>query len=223
MGNAIVTGAFGVLGRATVAELKARGHKVAAVDMSPAHGNPVADLTCEAVDLLNADAVAEAYASVVDKLGSIDALVNVAGGFIWEPVEGGTVESWDSMYRTNLQTAFLSSRAALPELVRSRGSIVNIGAAAANQPAAGMAPYAASKAGIRALTESLADELRESGVRVNAVLPTIIDTPRNRTDMPDADTSIWVKPESAARVIAFLVSSDAASITGAALPLSLAG
>jgi NAD(P)-dependent dehydrogenase (short-subunit alcohol dehydrogenase family) len=111
----------------------------------------------------------------------------------------------------------------LPHLVESGGAIVNVGAAAAANPATGMAPYTASKAGVAALTASLADELRGRSVRVNAVLPTIIDTPANRADMPDADTSAWVKPSSIARVIAFLISPEAGSITGASVPLSLAG
>ena len=100
------------------------------------------------------------------------------------------------------------------------GAIVNVGAAAAANPAIGMAPYAASKAGVMALTKSLAEELRERSIRVNAILPTIIDTPANRRDMPDADPSGWVKPEAIAKVVAFLLSDDAAPITGAGIPLS---
>ena len=102
-------------------------------------------------------------------------------------------------------------------------SAVLSGAAGAIRPGTGMAPYAASKAGVLALTESLAEELRGRGIRVNAVLPTIIDTPTNRADMPDADTSAWVRPEAAARAIAFLLSAQAGAVTGAAIPLSLAG
>ena len=223
MGVIVVTGGFGTLGRAVAAELGARGHKVAVVDIAPAPEGSSAALALGGVDLAEEAAVEAAYARVADALGPIDGLVNVAGGFVWEPVASGTLDSWDRMYRMNLRTATVSTRAVLPHLSKAGGAIVNIGAAGAVQPAMGMAPYAASKAGVRALTESLAEEFRGKGVRVNAVLPTIIDTPVNRADMPDADTSGWVKPEAAAKVIAFLLSDEAGAITGACIPLSLAG
>lgn len=219
----IVTGASGILGRAVVADLVARGYRVAAVDLAPDTGDSPAELVLGNVDLSDAGAVEAAYAKVAEKLGAIDGLVNVAGGFVWEPVEGGSLDNWDRMYAINVRTAAVSARAALPWLVKQGGAVVNIGAAGAAHPAMGMAPYAASKAGVMALTESLANEMRGRGVRVNAVLPTIIDTPTNRKDMPDADTSAWVQPASAARVIAFLLSDDSAPVTGAGIPLSLGG
>jgi NAD(P)-dependent dehydrogenase (short-subunit alcohol dehydrogenase family) len=175
------------------------------------------------VDLADEPAVNAAYAEVVKQLGSLDGLVNIAGGFTWEPVFGGSIDSWDRMFRINLRTTAASSRAALPYLVKSGGAIVNVGTAGSINPGTGMAPYAASKAGVRALTESLAEELRPKNVRVNAITPTIIDTPANRASMPDADTSAWVRPEAAAKVIAFLLSAESGAITGASLPLSLAG
>jgi NAD(P)-dependent dehydrogenase (short-subunit alcohol dehydrogenase family) len=223
MAVVIVTGAFGALGREVVAELSARGHQVAAVDVAPAPAGFAAALTLGGIDLTDEVAVERAYAEVAGTFGGIQGLVNVAGGFVWEPVEGGSLDSWDRMYRINLRTATVSTRAAIPHLLNGGGAVVNVGAAGAAQPGAGMAPYAASKAGVRALTESLADELRARKVRVNAVLPTIIDTPTNRADMPDADTSDWVQPRAAARVIAFLLSDEAGAITGASIPLSLAG
>lgn len=219
----IVTGAFGALGREVVAELTAQGHQVAAVDVAPAPPGFAAALALGGVDLTDESAVETSYGDVAAKLGGIRGLVNVAGGFVWEPVEGGSLDSWDRMYRINLRTATVSTRAALPHLLKDGGAVVNVGAAGAVQPGMGMAPYAASKAGVRALTESLAEELRAKKVRVNAVLPTIIDTPANRADMPDADTSAWVRPRAAARVIAFLLSDEAGAITGASIPLSLAG
>lgn len=219
----VVTGAFGALGREVVAELTNDGHAVAAIDAVPAPAHFAAALVLGGVDLTDEAAVEEAYGKVVSGLGGVEGLVNVAGGFVWEPIDGGSLDSWDRMYRINLRTATTATRAALPHLLRNGGAIVNIGAAGAVQPGAGMAPYAASKAGVRALTESLAEELRSRGVRVNAILPTIIDTPANRADMPDADTSAWVQPRAAARVIAFLLSADSGAITGASIPLSLAG
>lgn len=222
-GVVIVTGAFGVLGRAVVAELAGRGFRVAAVDLNDAPEGSPAALALNGVDLTNETAVADAYARVVEQLGAVAGLVNVAGGFVWEPVTGGSIGSWDRMYAINLKTAVTSTRAALPRFREGGGAIVNVGAAGAVQPGTGMAPYAASKAGVRALTESLAEELRGGGIRVNAVLPTIIDTPANRADMPDADRSAWVRPEAAAKVIAWLLSDEAGAVTGASVPLSLAG
>lgn len=221
-GAVIVTGAFGALGRAVVAHLAGAGHAVAGVDVAPAPAEFAGSLAVGGVDLTDEARVTAAYDEIAAKLGGISGLVNIAGGFVWELVEGGNLGNWDRMFAMNLRTAATSSAAALPHLVQSGGAIVNIGANAALNPAAGMAPYTASKAGVHALTASLAEELRGK-VRVNAVLPTIIDTPTNRADMPDADTSAWVKPESAAKVITFLISEASGSVTGACIPLSLAG
>lgn len=223
MSVVIVTGGFGALGRVVVAELTARGFTVAAVDVAPAPADYPAALALGGVDLTDEASVATAYAKVAEKLGSIDGLVNIAGGFIWEPVDGGSLGSWDKMFAMNLRTAATSCSVALPYLIKQGGAIVNVGAAAAHTPAMGMAPYTASKAGVRALTESLADELRGKKVRVNAVLPTIIDTPANRAGMPEADTSGWVTPKAAAKAIAFLLSDESSAVTGASLLLSLAG
>ncbi|OJY53861.1 SDR family NAD(P)-dependent oxidoreductase [Sphingomonas sp. 67-41] len=220
MSNVIVAGGFGALGRVVVEELRTRGHRVAVVDMAPVPESSD-DLAIGGVDLADNEAVATAYAEAVRKLGSIDGLVNVAGGFTWEPVQGGSLDSFDAMYRMNLRTAAASCRAVLEHM--TSGAIVNVGAAAATGPGFGMASYAASKAGVMALTESLAEELRGSGIRVNAVLPTILDTPANRNDMPDADTSGWVTPASAAKAIAFLLSDEAEAVTGAGIRLSLGG
>jgi len=222
-GGVIVTGGFGALGRAVVEHLAQAGHQVAAVDLAPAPAAFNGALALGGVDLTDEAAVTAAYAQAAEQLGGIAAVVNIAGGFVWETMEGGSLANWDKMYQMNLRTAATSASAALPHLTQNGGAIVNIGAAAASQPATGMAPYTASKAGVAALTASLAEELRGRGVRVNAILPTIIDTPTNRADMPDADTSAWVKPSSVAKVIAFLISDEAGAITGASIPLSLAG
>lgn len=223
MSVVIVTGAFGALGRVVVAELTKRGVTVAAVDLAPAPAGYPAALALGGVNLADEAAVATAYATVAKQLGGLNGLVNIAGGFVWEPVEGGNIANWDKMFQMNLRTAATSSAAALPYLLQNGGAIVNVGAAGATNPGMGMAPYAASKAGVRALTESLAEELRGKNVRVNAILPTIIDTPVNRASMPDADTSSWVRPESAAKTIAFLLSTESSALTGASLLLSLAG
>ena len=221
MSKVIVAGGFGALGRAVCADLARRGHSVAVVDLSPAPEG-FEGVAFGGVDLTDEGAVATAYASAAQALGGLDGVVNIAGGFLWETVADGSIDSWDRMYSMNLRTAAISSRTALAHLARG-GAIVNVGAAAAMSVAAGMAPYAASKAGVMALTEGLADELRPKGIRVNAVLPTIIDTPINRNDMPDADGSAWVSPASAAKVIAFLLSDESASVTGVGIKLSVGG
>jgi NAD(P)-dependent dehydrogenase (short-subunit alcohol dehydrogenase family) len=158
---------------------------------------------------------------VRETLGSIDVLVNIAGGFRWQTLEQGDVEGWDAMFAINLKTAVLATKAALPQLVQSSaGRIVNVGAGAAARPAmTGMGAYTASKAGVHKLTESLAEELKDRGITVNAVLPGIIDTPQNRADMPHADFSKWVRPQAVAAVIAFLASDQAAAVTGALVPV----
>jgi NAD(P)-dependent dehydrogenase (short-subunit alcohol dehydrogenase family) len=151
--------------------------------------------------------------------GSIDALLNIAGGFAWERLDGGDAATWDRMYALNLKTALNATKAALPHLVASNGAIVNVGAAGALKAGAGMGAYAASKSGVHRLTESLADELK-GRVRVNAVLPSILDTPQNRKDMPKADFSAWVQPDDLAKVMLFLASEDARAITGALVPVT---
>lgn len=220
MGNIVVTGAFGALGRAVVAELSARGFRTAAIDLAPAPHAESDVLALGGIDLTDAKAVAAAFDAVARQLGSIDGLVNVAGGFAWELVAGAGIAQWEAMQRINLHTAVLSSQAVLKQM--QAGAIVNVGAAGAVNPAAGMAAYAAAKAGVMALTESLAAELKPH-VRVNAVLPTILDTPANRHDMPDADHTAWVQPAAAAKVIAFLLSDDAAAVTGSGIRMSLPG
>jgi NAD(P)-dependent dehydrogenase (short-subunit alcohol dehydrogenase family) len=212
----IVAGAAGALGQAVVRDLCSRGHKVFAVDRIAAE---IEDAESVIVDLGDDAAVARCYDDIGQGNGPIGALVNVAGGFAWEPVAGGTAATWDAMFRINLATVVNSCRAALKYLERG-SAIVNIGAAGAIRPGHGMAPYAASKAGVHALTESLAEELRPSGIRANALLPTVIDTPANRRDMPDADPAEWLLPEDAARAVALLLSDDAAAITGNCLRLS---
>jgi NAD(P)-dependent dehydrogenase (short-subunit alcohol dehydrogenase family) len=219
--NIIVTGAGGALGRAVVEELARNEHRVAAVDLAALPPVPQVVGAFSGVDLTNEAAVEETYSAAAAALGSVNWLVNVAGGFEWEPIDGGSLDTWGRMQRINLRTAVISCRAVLRHMTAGRGAIVNVGAAGAVNPGLGMAPYAASKAGVMALTESLAEELKSRGIRVNAVLPTVMDTPTNRRDMPDADTSDWVHPSDAAKAIAFLLSDDAAAITGVGIKLSL--
>jgi NAD(P)-dependent dehydrogenase (short-subunit alcohol dehydrogenase family) len=221
-----VTGAFGSLGMAVVEAALAAGASVAAIDRAPSPHPSTAAAFAKAqlfgdVDL-SADGIAEkTFALAAEKLGGLDALINVAGAFRWETLEKGSLETWDLLYNVNLRSAVAASKAALPALLRSGNArIVNIGAAAAHKASSGMGAYTASKAGVFRFTEALADELKDRGVTVNAILPTTIDTPANRKDMPDADFSRWVKPAEIADVILFLLSDRARAITGALIPVA---
>lgn len=217
-----VTGAFGALGTAVVQRLQAAGARVAAIDFARAPRDPAALGGASlhgGVDLADAQAADAAFAAIVQAHGRLDGLVNIAGGFRWEKVGSGALETWDAMYQMNLRTAVAACRAALPRLPEG-GRIVNIGAQGAVKAGVGMGAYAASKAGVARLTEALAEELKDRGITVNALLPSIIDTPANRADMPDADFGRWVQPAQLAAAIAFLLSDDAAAITGALLPVT---
>ena len=216
-----ITGAFGALGSAVVRAALAEGAQVAAIDRASAPRAPLDGAVLFGdVDLAGDAGAQAAVAAIVARFGRLDALVNIAGGFRWEPLAGGSLDTWNELYELNLRTAVAACRAALPHLPDGRGRIVNIGAAGAVKAGAGMGAYAASKAGVARLTEALAEELKDRGITVNAVLPSIIDTPANRADMPKADFSRWVAPEQLANVIVFLLSQKAQAITGALLPVT---
>lgn len=214
----IVTGGFGVLGRAVGEAALAAGSYVALVG----HGAPDSAAqdrlrSVGGVDLTDFEQTRQAFDSIAAEWGKIDGLANVAGGFRWQTLEGGDLAIWTDLFRQNLLTAVTATKAALPHLKASRGAIVNVAAAPAQKAGAGMEAYSASKAGVLRLTEGAAEELKDAGVRVNAILPTIIDTPRNRTDMPKADFTRWVTPEQIAKAILFLLSDEASGVTGASL------
>jgi NAD(P)-dependent dehydrogenase (short-subunit alcohol dehydrogenase family) len=214
----VVTGAFGVLGAAIVGAAQAAGARVARIDQASAA--QAGDLVFGGVDLTDEADAHRVMTEIVAAAGKIDGLVNVAGGFAWRTLEDGSTAVWDQMFRINLVTAVSASRAALDYLVAAKGAIVNIGANAAGRAAAGMGAYAAAKSGVLRLTESLAEELASAGVRVNAVMPSTLDTPTNRRDMPDADFKAWVLPADVASVIVFLLSDEASVVTGAAIPVT---
>jgi NAD(P)-dependent dehydrogenase (short-subunit alcohol dehydrogenase family) len=223
--SVIVTGGFGILGAAVAAAFAAAGDKVTRIDFAPEAKEALAGaLDIGGVDLTDAQATQAALDEVVAAHGGIDVLVNVAGGFTWETLEGGSLASWARMQAMNLTTAATITQLALPRLKASAaGRVVNIGAGAAIKAGAGMGAYAASKSGVHRLTEALAEELAGTSVTVNAVLPSIIDTPTNRADMPDADFSTWVQPDAIADVIDFLASNAARAITGALIPVTRGG
>lgn len=218
----VVTGGFGVLGHAVAAAALEAGAHVALPGRERESKIPAGDrlLVLGGVDLTDFSATMQAFDTVAARFGRIDGLANIAGGFRWQTLGDGDLAGWTDQFQMNLLTVVTASKAALPYLRATQGAIVNIGSAPAKKAGAGMGAYAASKAGVLRLTESLAEEEKNAGVRVNAVLPTIIDTPRNRAEMPKADFSRWVKPEDIAKAILFLLSSEATAITGAELLIS---
>ncbi|MBB4864892.1 NAD(P)-dependent dehydrogenase (short-subunit alcohol dehydrogenase family) [Pseudomonas nitritireducens] len=217
-----ITGAFGNLGQVLAEMAASQGARLVLIDHASSERHSSADcLLLPDTDLTSSTACQAVAARIEEHFGRLDALVNVAGGFAWEPVQGGDVETWDRLYALNLRTALLTTQALLPLIRRSdAGRIVNLGAGAAAKAGLGMGAYAASKAGVMRLTESLAEELKDQGVTVNAVLPSIIDTPQNRAAMPEAPFDRWVTPQQLAAVILFLLSDAACAISGAAIPVS---
>jgi NAD(P)-dependent dehydrogenase (short-subunit alcohol dehydrogenase family) len=199
-----VTGASGALGTVVMQALAAAGAGAAGIPRG--------------TDLSDASAAAAAVRAIAQKLGGLDGLVNIAGGFSWAKVADGDAAAWEAMHKSNLMTAVNASQAALP-LLGANSRIIYIGAAGAAKAGVGMGPYAASKAGIEKLTEALAAEVKDRTITVNAILPSVIDTPANRADMPKADFSRWVQPQQIADLIVFLLSDRASAITGALIPI----
>lgn len=222
----VVTGAFGVLGSAVAHAFAQSGARLALIDvlqpsaeMQSGYGND-GHLLLGGADLADVEGTRKVMAAIAMRFGGIDVLVNVAGGFRWEKILDGDIATWDALYSMNLRSAVVACRSALPAMIeRGAGRIINIGAGAAAKAGLGMGAYAASKAGVQRLTEALAEEVKDRNITVNAILPGIIDTPRNRLDMPKADFTRWVSPAEIAKVIVFLASADAAAVTGAAIPV----
>ena len=213
----LVTGAAGALGRAVVDHFAAQGAKIAQLDVIKLH-----DHFSATPDLTDPDACQAAVAAVYKELGPIHVLANIAGGFaMGEAVHETTAETWDFLMGLNAHSVLNMARAVVPVMLEHGGGrIINIGAGAGQQGMAQMGAYSASKSVVIRLTEAMADELKQQGINVNCILPSIIDTERNRADMPDADFSAWVTPAAMAKVVAFLASEAATPIHGAALPVS---
>jgi NAD(P)-dependent dehydrogenase (short-subunit alcohol dehydrogenase family) len=203
----LVAGGTGALGEAVVADLSDAGHEVTIADR--AHEPPF--------DLLDTAQAARAVESVAD----LQAVVNLVGGFAMGPkVEGTELEDFQRMLTLNLVPAFNLARAAMPVMAeRGSGAFVCVSARAALAPFSGASGYVTAKAAVLAFVRALDAEYVDAGVRSNAVLPSVIDTPANRESMPKSDWSKWVPPAEIARVIRFLISDDSKPTSGAAVPV----
>jgi NAD(P)-dependent dehydrogenase (short-subunit alcohol dehydrogenase family) len=202
--HVVVTGGRGALGGAVVALLESRGAIVHVPDIA-------------AVDLSH-EAAATAYYA---QLPPLWASIQLAGGFAMASITDTSLGDFEQQWRMNTVTCFLACREAVRSIRRAGGGgrIVNVAARPVVVPAARMTAYTASKAGVAAITQALAAELTSEGVLVNAVLPSIIDTPSNRAAMPDADHAAWPKPAQLAEAIAYLASPQNTLTSGALVPV----
>jgi NAD(P)-dependent dehydrogenase (short-subunit alcohol dehydrogenase family) len=223
----LITGASGNLGRAVAEAFAAQGANLVLIDRNAQHlaqtfGAESARRMFAVVDLLDGAQVAAMAAKAAERFRRLDALCNIAGGFtMGEPVHATSDATWQMMFDLNARTLLNAVRAVVPRMLEAGGgAIVNVGAFAAQKGAAQMGAYTASKSVVIRLTEAMAGELREKGINVNCVLPTVIDTPENRKSMPDVDPARWVAPHDLANVIVFLASPAARAIHGAALPVT---
>lgn len=219
----LITGANGALGQAAAkqaAELGAAHLLLIDVtaDINTSQLPASVKTSCHSLDLTNAEATREC----IGQAGDIDVVLNIAGGFdMGSTTYETTDEQWQAMFSINVTTMQNVIRACVPNMVkRSSGSIVNVGALGALQGQGLMSAYTASKSVVMRMTESLAAEVKANGVNVNAVLPNVIDTARNRSDMPDADPSLWVDPVDLANVMCMLGSDLAKAMHGALVPVS---
>ncbi|MEZ5464123.1 MAG: SDR family NAD(P)-dependent oxidoreductase [Lysobacteraceae bacterium] len=222
----VVTGAAGALGRAVAGHFLSKGHAVALVDredaaLKAAYADVDGDKLFVVTDLTNTAATRDALSSVFADKGAAGVLCNIAGGFtMGKPVDDADPSDWQRMIDMNVNTMLNACRAVVPGMRQAGvGKVINIAAASASSGKAMMGAYCASKDAVARLTESMAQELREQGINVNAVAPSIIDTPANRDAMPDADPARWVSPEKLSAVIGFLASDDASAIHGAVIPV----
>ncbi|QSG05151.1 SDR family NAD(P)-dependent oxidoreductase [Halapricum desulfuricans] len=222
---ALVTGAGGALGSAIATAFAESGATVAAVDIvEPESEDFLLDPERDGIDVYQADftdeeQVSDTVEAVVADHGGIDALANVAG--TWRggtPIEETNLTTFEFLFDVNLKTMFLASKHALPHLRGREGAIVSVSARSALEGGEGDGIYRASKAGVKLLTETIAEE-NEGEVRANAVLPSVIDTPMNREMMPDADHDAWVDPSEIAAVVKFLCSDAAGVTSGASVPV----
>jgi len=220
----LVAGGTGALGGAVLRELLDRGHPVTATWVEEREHDRVETELGEhdGLSLVQADLMdPEAVGAAVESVDGLGAVVNLVGGFASGPrVHETEPDDWEKLLRLNLRPGFLLARAAMPRLIdRGGGAYVGVSARPALRPFAGAAAYVTGKAAVLAFVQALDADYRNDGIRANAVLPSVIDTPANRAATPDADFSKWVQPAEIAKVIAFLVSDDSSVTSGAAVPV----
>jgi NAD(P)-dependent dehydrogenase (short-subunit alcohol dehydrogenase family) len=224
-GTILVTGGTGALGSAVVAAFLDVGWRVAVTWVDPKELERVTEregLVLIEADLSDEAAVDQAVARAADdESAPLRAVANLVGGYAGGArVHETRPEDFERQFTLNVRPTFLVTRAALPRLIAAGGgSIVCVSTRAAVQPFAGAAGYIASKAAVIAFVKTVATEYRDDGVRCNAILPSVIDTPANRASQPDADHSRWVPPAEIARVVRFLCSEESAPVSGAEVPV----
>ncbi|OJU91477.1 MAG: 3-oxoacyl-ACP reductase [Burkholderiales bacterium 66-5] len=220
-----ITGAAGNLGAAVAAWFGRQGARLMLLDRDAqalqSRYGALTDAVLLPVDLLDRAAVVRAVAQALPQVRHIDVLCHLAGGFhMGEPVHATPAPAWDFMMDLNARSFIHMAAAVVPHMqTQGRGRVVAVGAAGGLKGGASTGAYAASKSALMRLVESMSAELRDEGINVNAVLPSIIDTPPNRGAMPDADFSRWVAPEALAEVIGFLASDAARAVHGALVPV----
>ncbi len=221
----VISGATGGLGPAVVERFHAEGAELILLDrgqskLAELFGELDKTLLINDIDVTDEDKISHLADIITEHHAKIDILINIAGGYrAGQPVAETDLGTWEFLMNLNAKSVFLMSRALAP-LLNEGGSIINIGANNGIAGTKNSAAYSASKAAVFRLTESLSAELKEQGVRVNAIYPKIIDTPNNRAAMPNADYSKWVTAESLAGILAFLTSDEARDITGALIPIN---
>jgi NAD(P)-dependent dehydrogenase (short-subunit alcohol dehydrogenase family) len=223
----VVTGAAGALGGTITERFLKEGCTVVGVDLGLGDGGDVfADkerdqLHWIEIDLSDAQAVREGLAKVAESVGPIDGLVNCAGGFRWTPIGDASDDDLNFLIDANLRSALHVVREVIPGMKeRDFGRVILMSSKSTLNPGMGEGPYAATKAALNALTKSVAAEVKELDVTINAILPSIIDTPANREEMPDADHDTWVKREQLAEIIYSLTQSMGEPINGALIPVT---
>jgi NAD(P)-dependent dehydrogenase (short-subunit alcohol dehydrogenase family) len=215
----VIAGGRGGLGQTVTPAFVRAGARVIVIDRHAA-GQTQSDGIGIDADVTDETSVARAVSQALDHAGRLDCLVNLVGGFAAGRLTETSSSTWNSMIALNLTAAYLLSRAVIPHLSNQRaGRILHIAARAGQDPFPGAAAYIVAKSGLMALIRVLALELAGSGVTINGILPTTIDTPANRMNMPKVDPSAWVKPDAIASALLFLASDAAGGINGALIPL----
>jgi len=228
---AVVTGATGSLGKVVAKVLLDQGARVVSThrgeeklkELSDFVGGSKDQLVSVQTDVTEENSVQALFQQVISQYGRVDILLNIVGAF-----KGGTeivntkVSDWDFELNVNLKSAFLCSKAALPQMIKQNyGKIVSVSSRSAAEKRYRVkdGAYAVSKAGIIVLTETMAEEVKKYDINVNCILPSTIDTPDNRRNFPNADFSKWVRPEEVAEIMLFLISHESKTISGASIPV----